>query len=123
MVRFVMLSLAVLVLSSFALVGCESAEDTDLVRSGTMGEAVVCSGCGEFKGTDGCCVEGAEKCDKCGLAKGSPGCCKVDVTGGDVTLCGDCGQVKGSDTCCAADAVACDKCGLAKGSPGCCKMN
>jgi hypothetical protein len=39
-------------------------------------EQELCAGCGQVKGSDLCCVEGAEKCAKCGLDKGSPGCCK-----------------------------------------------
>jgi len=40
-------------------------------------DVVLCGGCGQIKGSDVCCVEGAEKCADCGLAKGSPGCCKI----------------------------------------------
>jgi len=42
-----------------------------------MGATVdLCVGCGQVKGGDLCCKEGAEKCATCDLAKGSPGCCK-----------------------------------------------
>ncbi len=34
----------------------------------------LCGKCGEEKGGDACCKEGAEKCSACGLHKGSPGC-------------------------------------------------
>ena len=47
------------------LSGCES-----------EAKAKLCGGCGEVKGADKCCVEGAEKCADCGKNKGSPGCCK-----------------------------------------------
>jgi len=36
---------------------------------------VICDKCGEYKGTEKCCVEGAKICDKCGKHAGSPGCC------------------------------------------------
>ena len=83
----------------------------------------LCSKCGQIKGTDKCCLEGAVKCSSCSLVKGSPACCKnLDFSKGAVILCGGCGQVKGSEACCAKDAQKCSKCGLAKGSPGCCKI-
>ena len=38
----------------------------------------LCAKCGDFKGSDECCVlEGRTLCPKCGLLKGSPGCCKL----------------------------------------------
>jgi hypothetical protein len=36
---------------------------------------VICTKCGELKGTGKCCQPGVEKCPKCGLDKDSPGCC------------------------------------------------
>lgn len=82
---------------------------------------VLCGKCGQVKGTDKCCQEGAAVCPECGLGKGSPGCCKI-AKGDDVILCAKCGQIKGSEVCCKSDATVCAKCGLAKGSPGCCKI-
>ena len=88
-----------------------------------MAEVKLCAHCGQIKGSELCCKEGAEKCADCGLAKGSPACCKgIDFPGGDVALCAKCGQVKGAEACCKADAEKCPKCGMAKGSPGCCKI-
>ena len=34
----------------------------------------LCGKCGEAKGGDKCCKDGAAKCEKCGLNAGSPGC-------------------------------------------------
>ncbi len=111
--------LALVALTAMFVAGCGKDETT-----ASAADVKLCAKCGQIKGSDVCCKEGAEKCDKCGLAKGSPGCCKLpEGTTGDVTLCGKCGQIKGTDVCCKADAVKCDKCGLAKGSPGCCKIN
>ena len=81
----------------------------------------LCGGCGQIKGSDVCCAEGADKCPKCELVKGSPGCCKIEK-GSDAKLCTKCGQIVGSDKCCAEGAEKCPKCNLAKGSPGCCKV-
>ncbi len=90
------------------------------------GKCLLCSKCGQVKGSDLCCKAGAEKCSKCGLHKGSPGCCRiksiVEKTGKDVCLCTYCGEVKGSDKCCKPDSMKCDKCGLNKMSPGCCRI-
>jgi len=61
---------------------------------------LLCSGCGEIKGTDKCCNKDAEKCGKCGLIKGSPGCCKITKGGKPVALCAKCGEIKGTDKCC-----------------------
>ncbi len=83
--------------------------------------AFLCGGCGQIKGSQDCCAEGAETCAKCGLAKGAPGCCKIEK-GTNTELCTKCGQIKGADDCCAEGAETCAKCGLAKGSPGCCKI-
>jgi len=47
-------------------------------------DVVLCSHCGQEKGSDVCCIVTAEKCDKCGKAKGSLGCCLlVEETGKD----------------------------------------
>lgn len=80
----------------------------------------LCLKCGQIKGSDVCCKEGAVTCDKCGLAKDSPGCCKIAKDAESAAICTKCGQIKGSDVCCKEGAATCDKCGLAKGSPGCC---
>ncbi len=90
--------------------------------SASADEVFLCGGCGQIKGSDTCCAEGAEKCDKCELAKGSPGCCVI-ASGDDVKLCKDCGQVAGGDACCDESAEKCGECGLAEGSPGCCKLD
>ena len=38
-------------------------------------ETTLCPDCGQVKGSELCCVEGAELCPDCGKVKGSPGCC------------------------------------------------
>ncbi len=78
----------------------------------------LCGNCGQVKGSDACCAEGATLCDACTLVKGAPGCCAMEA-GTDVVLCSACGQVKGSETCCAEGAEMCPQCDLVKGSPGC----
>ena len=40
--------------------------------------ASLCGKCGEIKGTEACCAEGADVCSKCNLHKGAPGCCKME---------------------------------------------
>ncbi len=92
--------------------------DTKKVAAATV---TLCGKCGQIKGSELCCKEGAVLCDKCQLVKGAPGCCAIKK-GEDVVLCASCGQIKGSDVCCKADVANCEKCGLAKGSPGCCKI-
>ena len=47
-----------------------------LSSCGSDAEAKLCTSCGEEKGAEKCCAEGAEKCEKCDKNKGSPGCCK-----------------------------------------------
>jgi YHS domain-containing protein len=61
---------------------------------------VVCGKCGEMKGSEECCREGAKKCPECGLIKGSPGCCKLPGKGKDAVICGGCGKIEGSDESC-----------------------
>ncbi len=97
--------------------------EADNATQGAADTAAVflCGDCGQIKGSDVCCAEGAETCEKCGLAKGAPGCCKIEK-GTNTELCTKCGQIKGSDVCCAEGAETCAKCDLAKGSPGCCKI-
>jgi len=89
------------------------------------GEPVLlCTKCGEIKGTDKCCkAEGRKKCGGCGLFKGSPGCCKLPKGAESAQLCTKCGEIKGTDKCCKAEGrKKCGGCGLFKGSPGCCKL-
>jgi hypothetical protein len=78
--------------------------------------------CGQEKGSDSCCKEGAEMCEKCGKATGSPLCC-VDIPADmkDKDFC-SCGWVKGSENCCSKDGVICEKCGMHEGSTLCCKI-
>lgn len=80
----------------------------------------LCGSCGQMKGSDVCCAEGATACEGCKLAKGSPGCCKM-AKGEDAALCTGCGHIKGAEACCTEGAERCG-CGMIKGSPGCCKM-
>ena len=77
----------------------------------------LCTTCGEIKGTEKCCAEGAEKCAACSKNKGSVGCC-LDVK--EQALCAKCGEIEGSAKCGVKDAVKCEKCGKNKGAPGCC---
>ena len=81
-----------------------------------------CGLCGEVKGTDKCCAEGAEKCE-CGMQKGSALCCvelSDDAKGKD--MCASCGHVADEGHECDADCEKCTDCGLHKGSPLCCKV-
>lgn len=96
--------------------------DATPVAEETVVEVFLCGGCGQIKGTETCCAEGAAACEKCQLAAGSPGCCTIEK-GTDAKLCNKCGQVAGVEGCCDPDAEKCVKCSLAKGSPGCCKMS
>jgi len=83
-------------------------------------DKVLCTGCGQVKGSDECCNPDAAKCTKCELAKGSPGCCKIsaaDKAEKTVTLCGKCNQIKGGDSCCKGDTKCCSN----AGSDKCCK--
>ncbi len=81
-----------------------------------------CGSCGQAKGSEACCAEGAEKCGECALAKGSPLCCKVPAELAGKDFCGKCGQAAGSEDCCKEGAEMCVDCGLAKGAPLCCKL-
>lgn len=85
---------------------------------------VLCTKCGEIKGTAKCCALNAEKCSKCNLSKGSPGCCNIQKGSKEkIILCPSCGETKGSWKCCAKNGRKCSKCGLFEGSPGCCKLS
>jgi peroxiredoxin/YHS domain-containing protein len=89
--------------------------------------AVVCSNCGQIKGSSDCCKPGQELCPTCGLVKGSPGCCRI-AKGSDTTveLCSNCGFIKGSPECsanCGKPKASCIKCRRVKGSLGCCKTD
>ncbi|MHC4250820.1 MAG: hypothetical protein ACYS9X_16970 [Planctomycetota bacterium] len=99
-----------------------TSEPETTADAGAAGKVLLCAKCGQIKGSDECCKEGAARCPKCGLAKGSPGCCRLGEAKADVTLCTSCGEVKGSEKCCKADAEKCGMCGLNKGSPGCCRI-
>ena len=120
------LLLPVAAMAMFSMTGC-GGESSSPVGTSAAGAAevdatvTICGGCGQEKGSDSCCAEGAEKCSECSLAKGSPGCCKL-TSGEDSELCRKCGQVAGGDGCCKDGAEKCDDCGLTKGSPGCCKI-
>jgi len=70
--NLLLLAAVVLVGVSFCVIGCEKKEGPS-----ATGQAALCTGCGQVKGTELCCKPDAVKCDKCGLAKGSPGCCKM----------------------------------------------
>lgn len=101
--------------------------DDDLEHAVAAGEetvavALFCGTCGNAKGGESCCVEGAEKCEKCGMTVGSTLCCKLDDSFAGKDLCGKCGQVAGTEQCCAEGAEVCASCSLHKGSPLCCKL-
>lgn len=106
-------------IAALAIAGCgQSATQPDLsLDDVTPTSLTLCGACGEEKGSQTCCAEGAEVCTECALHKGSPGCCKIEK-GEDVTLCSGCGEAKGSEACCAEGAEICD-CGFHKGSPAC----
>jgi hypothetical protein len=65
---------------SLAQAGCQASDSTTASADVSPGAVGLCTGCGQIKGSDACCREGAAKCSGCGLAKGSPGCCKIDKT-------------------------------------------
>ena len=109
-------------LSLLFIVGCDSPDETTTQTAMVSpGALELCGGCGEFKGSSGCCTEEAEKCAGCSMTKGSPGCCRMNADG-KTYVCGSCGEIKGSEGCCDEYATRCDGCGMIKGSPGCCKM-
>lgn len=86
-------------------------------------EVTLCGLCGEVKGSEKCCKDGATLCPICGLHKGSPLCCSTAIYGRrDVLLCRKCGEKAFTDKCCKEGIALCPKCGLHKGSPGCCKI-
>jgi hypothetical protein len=61
---------------------------------------VVCTSCGQIKGTDVCCRADMPTCS-CGLHKGSPGCCKITKDSDEViVICASCEQFKGTENCC-----------------------
>ena len=70
MFKKIVLPLVLIMVTGMILVGCDKAPTP------TPTAKTLCGGCGQIKGSDVCCKEGAEKCDGCKLAKGSPGCCK-----------------------------------------------
>ena len=103
--------------------GCKSSGETESQHKGPA-KVLLCSDCGQIKGSDLCCKEGQRTCSKCDLAKGSPGCCVFHKgERDDVELCTHCGFIKGFEQCCSGEEqTACSKCGLIKGSPGCCRI-
>lgn len=115
---------ALLSITAIVSLGCSKPPSGDsgaVMSEALYKSATLCGHCGQIKGSDSCCAEGAATCAKCELQKGSAGCCKMKA-GDDVVLCAHCGQIKGDDACCAEGAEACAKCGLHKGAPGCCKL-
>jgi ribosomal protein L36 len=70
---------------------------TGTVKTSTK---VVCTSCGQIKGTDVCCHANMPICG-CGLQKGAPGCCKI-TKGSDevIVICMSCEQFKGTENCC-----------------------
>ena len=115
-----------LALISVLQVGCSSTEKAtsqpDMAQV-SPGELALCTGCGQFKGTDVCCQADAAECSGCGLAKGSPGCCRIEKGSTEsVAVCLSCGHIKGDAMCCKPDQMRCEGCGLVKGSAGCCKI-
>ncbi len=87
----------------------------------TVANTVSYCACGEIKGSDNCCADGAEKCE-CGKIAGSPLCC-VEIPDDlkDQDFCA-CGWAKGSENCCSKDGEVCEACGMHKGSTLCCKI-
>jgi len=115
---------SLLVLAIVVSPGCSESPTTESGPAATKvlyKSATLCGACGQIKGSEACCAEGAEKCAGCSLHKGAPGCCKMEA-GTEATLCAGCGQIKGSTDCCADGAEVCAACGLHKGAPGCCKL-
>ncbi|QDU53945.1 hypothetical protein [Aeoliella mucimassa] len=112
---------ALIAVTTLLATGCGESTTIDPSSTATAApvEAVVlCKDCGQVKGSEACCAEGAEMCD-CGFHHGSPACCKLEKSGEDITLCTKCGQAEGSEKCCAEGADLCPLCGLQVGSPGC----
>ncbi|HDY65522.1 MAG TPA: hypothetical protein ENH84_04740 [Phycisphaerae bacterium] len=62
---------------SVAVVGCESKPVEKTGGQTITSSPKICAKCGQIKGSDLCCKDGAKICSKCGLAKGSPGCCII----------------------------------------------
>ena len=108
----------------FTLSGCGEPEAVGIPHTHNPdAEVTLCGLCGEVKGSENCCQEGATLCPICGLHKGAILCCSTAINGRrDVVLCRKCGEVAFSKKCCQVGAAACPKCGLHKGSPGCCKI-
>jgi len=107
MTRKVTLFLAVLVVAGMLVAGCESKPAGPKAGKGGAGAVATPT---------------PKLCAGCGQVKGSPGCCKLPKgTKTDVSLCKGCGQIKGSALCCKPGVTKCAACGLAKGSALCCK--
>ncbi len=69
---------------AYAYADADCGADHKVVKKGKKALAL-CGACGELKGSEKCCVKGAEKCSKCELNAGSPGCCTIKK-GKDVKL-------------------------------------
>lgn len=111
------------VTSIMAIGGCAS-DDAATTQSATVsaGEIALCTGCGQIKGSEECCADGATLC-ACGMVKGSPGCCRIEQGSSDpVALCATCGHIKGDEMCCKPGQEMCSACDMVKGSAGCCKI-
>jgi hypothetical protein len=71
----------ILVLTALVAAGCNRSS-TDQTPSLSVTPAVydivLCGHCGQVKGTEVCCLEGATVCADCSWHKGSPACCKIE---------------------------------------------
>lgn len=97
-----------------------------IATNGENAEArlILCTKCGEIKGSTKCCAPDATECSKCNLFKSSPGCCKIQKgSKEEIILCPYCGEIKGTWKCCAKNAKKDFRCGLNAGAPGCCKLD
>ena len=71
----------ILVLTALVAAGCNrsSIEQTpSLGITPAVYDIVLCGDCGQVKGTEACCQEGAAVCADCSWHKGSPACCKIE---------------------------------------------
>ncbi len=71
----------ILVLTALVAAGCNrsSTEETpSLSVTPAVHDIVLCGDCGQVKGTEACCQEGAAVCADCSWHKGSPACCKIE---------------------------------------------
>lgn len=118
--------ISMIVLTSFLLLGCggDNTADTSSTNDGVQTTLTnFCGDCGQYKGSDTCCTDGAEKCPDCGFHKEAPLCCKLEQAAvAGKTICGKCGEFAGEKKCCKEGADVCTKCELNKGAPLCCKL-